>query len=56
MKTIFESYINRIFFIFSENENVNDNFIYDLSVLNFSEVLFRHLKKLGYKHNFLHNS
>jgi AAA+ superfamily predicted ATPase len=45
----------KLFFIYSNSDALNDEFVYGLEVLNFEEALFRHLKELGYKRIVFYN-
>ena len=44
-----------IYFLYSEVDALNDEYVYGLEVITFEEALFRHLKKLGYKRIVFYN-
>ena len=53
MDTIFDD--ERLYFVFSEVDALNDEFIYDLEILNFEEALTKHFKNLGYNRILFYN-
>jgi SpoVK/Ycf46/Vps4 family AAA+-type ATPase len=53
MKSLFEN--ERIYFVYSDTDSLNDEYIYSLDVISFEEALFRHLRKLGFKRILFYN-
>ena len=53
MKSLSED--ERILFVYSDTDSLNDEYVYSLEVLSFEEALFRHLKKLGFKRILFYN-